>query len=86
MRNYAKIDVLKTNQLKFKGNHFNCQQEHQSNFEKITQALVTDHILSIVNPTKPFVVEMNASDKAINAVLLPKGRPIAFESKKLDKA
>ena len=74
------------NQLKSKGKHFNWQEEQQSNFDTIKQALATDPILAIVDPTKPFVVEIDASDKAIDAVLLQEGRFIAFESKKLDKA
>ena len=31
-------------------------------------------------------METNASDKSIGAILLQEGKPIAFESKKLDKA
>ena len=49
-------------------------------------ALATAPILAIVNPHKPFVVEIDASARAIRAVLLQDGRPMAYESKKLDRA
>ena len=48
--------------------------------------MATTSILDIVDPTKPFVVKIDASDKAIGVILLQAGRPIAFENKKLDKA
>ncbi|MCO5582166.1 hypothetical protein L7F22_036056 [Adiantum nelumboides] len=64
----------------------NKDNEQQHSFDTIKQALATAPILAIVDPTKPFVVEIDASDKAIGAVLLREDRPIAFESKKLDKA
>ena len=41
-------------------------------------------ILAIVDLLKPFVVEMDASEKAIRTVLLQEGRPVACETKKLD--
>ena len=74
-----------TDQLKSKGQNFNWKEEQQHSFDKIKQALATAPILAIVNPAKPFVLETDASDKAIGAVLLQEGRPIAFESKNLDK-
>ena len=42
--------------------------------------------LLLPNPLKPFQVETDASDYAIGAVLYQDGKPIAFESKKLDSA
>ena len=40
----------------------------------------------VVDPCKPFVVEMDASASAVGAVLLQDGCPVAFESKKLNNA
>ena len=83
---YARIVVPMTDQLKTKGKTFTWNKEQQASFNKIKVALASAPILAIVDPTKPFVVETNASDRSIGAVLLQDGKPIAFESKKLDKA
>ena len=42
--------------------------------------------LLLHDPSKPFEVETDASDYAIGVVLYQDGKPIAFESKKLDSA
>ncbi|MCO5604546.1 hypothetical protein L7F22_058713 [Adiantum nelumboides] len=86
VRDYAKIVVPMTDQLKGKGKTFTWGEEQQRSFEKLKIALASAPILAIVDPTKPFVVETDASDRAIGAVLLQDGRPIVFESKKLDTA
>ena len=52
--NYAKIAIPMTDQLKSKGKHFNWQEEQQSNFDTIKQALSIAPILAIVNHTKLF--------------------------------
>ena len=83
---YAKIAVPMTNQLKTKNHTFNWGEEQQRSFDKIKVALAFGPILAIANPTQPFVLDTDASDKAVGAVLLQMGKPIAFESKKLDKA
>ena len=73
-------------QLKEKGKNVTWQEEQQHSFDTIKQALTIAHILAIVDPTNPIVLETDAIDKAIGAILLQEGWPIAFESKKLDKA
>ena len=42
--------------------------------------------LLLPDPSKPFEVETDANDYAIGDVLYQDGKPIAFESKKLDSA
>ena len=74
------------NQLKDKGHSFTWGKEQQCSFGKIKIAIATAPILAIVDPHKPFVVETDASATAIGAVLIQDGRPIAFESKKLNRA
>ena len=43
-------------------------------------------ILAIFKTTKAFVVKINANGKEIASILLQDGKPIAFESKKLNHA
>ena len=86
IQDYAKIAVPMTNQLKDKGRSFTWGEEQQRSFDKLKVAIATAPILAIVDPHKPFVVETDASATAIGAVLIQDGRPIAFESKKLNRA
>ena len=58
----------------------------QQSFKKLKVALAAAHVLDIVDPNEPFVLETDASGNAIGAVLMQGERPIAFESKKLDRA
>ena len=39
-----------------------------------------------MDPQKPFVVEIDASAKAVGDVLIQDGHPVAYESKKLNCA
>ena len=49
-------------------------------------ALAIAPILDIEDPNELFVLETNASGNAIGAILMQGGCPIAFESKKRDRA
>ena len=60
--------------------------EQQSSFENLKVAIATAPVLVVVDPHKPFIMETDASASAVGAVLLQDGRPVAFESKKLNNA
>ena len=83
---YAKIYVPMADQLKGVAITFHWGEEQQRNFDKLKVALAIAPILAIVDPQKPFVVETDASAKAIGAVLIQDGHPVAYESKKLNRA
>ena len=54
--------------------------------QKLKVVIATTPVLYIVDPNKPFVVETYASNFVVGTVLTQEGRPITFESKKLDHA
>ena len=65
---------------------FHWGEEQQQRFDKLKVALATAPILAIVDPQKPFVVETDASAKAVGAVLIQDGHLVAYESKTLNRA
>lgn len=69
IRDYAKIAVPMTDQLKGKGKDFKWGTDQETSFQKLKVAIATAPILLIVDPNKPFVVETDASDYAIGAAL-----------------
>ena len=74
-----------TDQLRSKSKEISWGEAQQRSFEKLKVALAVAPILDIVDPNEPFVLETDASGEAIGAVLMQGGRPVAFESKKLDR-
>ena len=58
----------------------------EETFNKLKSLIVNAPTLAIPDPNQTFEVETDASDYAIGAALFQIGRPIAFESKKLDSA
>ena len=83
---YAKISVPMTDQLKGAAITFHWGEEKQHSFDKLKVALATALVLAIMDPQKPFVVETDASAKAIGVVLIQDGHHVAYESKKLNRA
>jgi hypothetical protein len=58
----------------------------QEAFTALKEALTSDPVLKIPDLSKPFQVISDAFDYAIGAILLQEGRPVAYESKKLNPA
>ena len=76
---------MMTNQLKDKGHSYSWGEEQQRNFDKLKVAIAIAPILAILDPCKPLVVETDSSATTIDAILTQDGKPIAFESKKLNQ-
>jgi hypothetical protein len=57
--------------------------DHDSAFVDLKEALVTAPVLALPNFARPFIIETDASDMGIGAVLMQDGHPLAFLSKAL---
>lgn len=82
VRNFGMIaqplnDLLKKNTL------FIWTEATEHAFLLLKQSLISAPVLTLPNFNEPFVVETDASDYGIGAVLRQKGHPIAFVSKAL---
>ena len=60
-----------------------------SSFERLKKELLDNVVLDIADPSRPFVLEVNASDYAVGGVLSQKDsegnlRAVAFFSRKLE--
>ncbi|CAI7739564.1 unnamed protein product [Closterium sp. NIES-53] len=86
---YAKIATPLTNLLK-KNTPFKWEDVHQQAMEQLKTALTSAPVLILPDPEKNYVIEADASDQAVGAVLMQdqgKGlQPIAYLSKKLHEA
>lgn len=80
--NFGIISRPLTNLLK-KGVIFVWTSEHDIAFCTLKEALVSAPVLALPDLTKPFVIETDASDKGIGAVLQQGGHPVAFVSRAL---
>jgi hypothetical protein len=56
---------------------FNCNESAQTAFDKLKQAMTTTLVLVFLDFSKEFVVETDACEMGIGAVLSQEGHPIA---------
>lgn len=82
IQGYGLMTKPLTNLLK-KEVKFVWEETHQQAFESVKKALTTAPILALPDFSQEFVVEIDASDKGIGAVLMQQGHPLAFISKAL---
>jgi len=82
VRHFGLICKTLTNLL-CKGEQYVWTATHEDSFQALKQALISAPVLALPNFSKPFVLETDASDKGIGAVLQQDGHPIAFVRKSL---
>ena len=68
-----------------KGNKIAWTEEAEDSFHQLKQALASTPVLALPDFTDSFVVETDASNQGIGAVLVQHGRPIAYYSHGLPK-
>ena len=82
---YSSIAVPLTN-LTRKTVGWNWTGRCQDAFEKLKHSLAEAPLLHTPDEAKPYQVITDASDYGLGAILLQEGRPVAFESRKLNSA
>ena len=88
IQDYSKL-ILPLIQLTKKGQSFVWTVEADSAFVDLKKAFTSSLILVQVDPQKPFIIEVKASDFALGSILLHQGDdeklyPVAFYSRKFD--
>ena len=88
IRNFGDI-ARPLHELTKKDKEFKWEEEHEQAFRQICEAIMSDPVLVLPDPRKPYEVETDASDYAIGGQLgqrdeQGKLHPVAFFSKKLD--
>jgi hypothetical protein len=82
---FAKIAAPLTNLLKKSSGTYDWDRVYGQAFETLKGLLVKAPVLKLPDFDKDFEIHSNASDFAIGGVLMQDGRPMAFESKKLNE-
>lgn len=68
-----------------KKDSFKWGDESDRAFQELKRAMTAAPILATLDFSKSFLVVCDASYQGLRAVLMQEGRPIAFESKNLNK-
>ena len=88
VKNFAEVDKP-LYRLNSKGVKFTWEKEHENAFQFLKKRLLQAPILVFPNFRQPFVIDTDASETALGAVLSQiidgEERPIAFESRVLSK-
>ena len=82
IKHYGLISRPLTESLK-KGVLFLWSPVTDEAFQLLKQAMVAAPVLAIPDFSKPFVLETDACDKGLGAVLMQSGHPVAYLSKSL---
>ncbi|TYK04903.1 putative mitochondrial protein [Cucumis melo var. makuwa] len=80
---FLRRDALLTELLK-KGTTWRWPVECQTTFDELKVTMTRGLILGLVDVSKPFLVETDASDFVFGGVLTQEGHPIAYKSHKLN--
>ncbi|KAJ4807007.1 polyprotein [Rhynchospora pubera] len=81
IKDYGSLSKPLTDQLKKNSFLWNANAEEA--FCKLKQAMTSAPVLAMPDFNKPFVIETNASEKGIGAVLMQEKKPLAYISKSL---
>jgi hypothetical protein len=82
VKHFGIINTPLTNLLK-KNTMFIWTRDHQTTIGTLKQALVSAPVLALPNFSKPFVIETDATEAGVGAVLMQEGHPLTFLSKAL---
>ena len=81
VKNYEKITSPLTSLLN--KNAFSWSKVAEKEFLSLKDAMCTTPVLTVLDFTKPFILECDASGRGIGAVLMQEGHPLEFTSKQL---